>query len=202
MAANWIGSYWNNKMEGSVEVQLALMNDEDESVAKAAYKKSEDTDDKRIMEALKEALEDPGKADLHYYCLESLLGKWFDYSEHKKTNKEAYKITMYYFKKKPRTEKVPVWMGLSNLKIISDSNFGDWKKKAKYYNPKEIVDIMRDIIKDADTDYLCRISAIEVIGKHGGKKAIKDLKPLMKKLKDDRAGAFNKDYDRIAKDYK
>ena len=116
--------------------------------------------------------------------MDSVVFMWLNYPSHEKYNKEAYKISMDYFKKKPRNDNVPYWIAVSDIDKINEDNFKAWKKKAKYYKPKEIIEVMTDIIKDTNANYLARCSAVDVIAAHGGKKAFKDLKPIIKKLKD------------------
>lgn len=201
-AASWIGSYWNDKMEGAVEAELELMKDENVKVADAAYRNCEDMTDKRILEALKEALNDDEKYELHGSCMDSVIYMWLNYPSHEKYNKEAYKISMDYFKKKPRTKNVPYWIAVSHMDKINEDKFDAWKKKAKYYKPKEIVEVMTEIIKDKNADYLARCCAVDVIAKHGGKKAFKDLKPIIKKLKDEQADSIRDTYKSKEKEFK
>ena len=201
-AASWIGSYWNDKMEGAVEAELELMKDENVKVADAAYRNCEDMTDKRILEALKEALNDDEKYELHGSCMDSVIYMWLNYPSHEKYNKEAYKISMDYFKKKPRTKNVPYWIAVSHMDKINEDKFDAWKKKAKYYKPKEIVEVMTEIIKDKNADYLARCCAVDVIAKHGGKKAFKDLKPIIKKLKDEKADSIRNAYKSKEKKFK
>ena len=201
-AASWIGSYWNDKMEGAVEAELELMKDENVKVVDAAYRNCEDMTDKRILEALKEALNDDEKYELHGSCMDSVIYMWLNYPSHEKYNKEAYKISMDYFKKKPRTKNVPYWIAVSHMDKINEDKFDAWKKKAKYYKPKEIVEVMTEIIKDKNADYLARCCAVDVIAKHGGKKAFKDLKPIIKKLKDEQADSIRDAYKSKEKEFK
>jgi hypothetical protein len=201
-AASWIGSYWNDKMEGAVEAELELMKDEDIKVADAAYRNCNNMTDKRILEALKEALNDDEKYELHGSCMDSVIYMWLNYPSHEKYNKEAYKISMDYYKKKPRTKDVPYWIAVSHLDKVNEDKFDAWKKKAKYYKPKEIVEVMTDIVKDKNADYLARCCAIDVIAKHGGKKAFKDLKPIIKKLKDEKADSIRDAYKSKEKKFK
>ena len=201
-AASWIGSYWNDKMEGAVEAELELMKDENVKVADAAYRNCEDMTDKRILEALKEALNDDEKYELHGSCMDSVIYMWLNYPSHEKYNKEAYKISMDYFKKKPRTKNVPYWIAVSHMDKINEDKFDAWKKKAKYYKPKEIVEVMTEIIKDKNADYLARCCAVDVIAKHGGKKAFKNLKPIIKKLKDEQADSIRDAYKSKEKEFK
>ena len=85
---------------------------------------------------------------------------------------------------------------------INEDKFDAWKKKAKYYKPKEIVEVMTEIIKDKNADYLARCCAVDVIAKHGGKKAFKDLKPIIKKLKDEKADSIRNAYKSKEKKFK
>ena len=201
-AASWIGSSWNKGMEGAVEAELELMKDENPDVAKTACGSCGSLTDKRILAALKEILDDGEKYKLHSGCVDSLTGMWLDYPFHKETNEKAYKICMDYYKKTPRAKNTPYWATISSMNHSAKDTFGDWKKKAKYYNPKDIVKAMTAIIKDPEPDFLCRTTAINAIEVHGGEKALKALKPVIKKLKDDNANYVKDIYKKALEKYK
>ena len=202
MAACWIASSWNDKMEGAVETELELMKDEEDFVAKTACKASGQLRDKRILKALEEILNDDEKYEMHGDCMVSVIHMWLDYPSHKETDKEAYKVTMDYLKKKPRNNNVPSWITVSDMAHVNKQHFDDWKKKAKYHDSKEIADVMTEIIKDKDANSLLRCGAVKVVAEHCGKKAFKDLKPIIKKLKDKEAERIMYEYTSKEKDFK
>lgn len=197
-----LGSRQNEGMDGAIEAQLELMKDENIEVAKKAYDNCDYMDDERIMKALKDILNDESKSELHSACMDTIISMWLDYPYHERTNEEAYKICMDYFKKRPRNENVPNWETFFELKSINEDKFAEWKKKAKYYKPKEIVDVMTEIIKDPSARSLARSSAIDVVGIHGGKKAYKALKSVVNKLKDEAAKSLQSNYKSGENDYK
>ena len=45
-------------------------------------------------------------------------------------------------------------MALSSISNISNNNFDECKKKATYYNAKEILDTMTEILKDPKADFI------------------------------------------------
>ncbi len=189
-AAYSIGSSWNIKMKGALDAELALLKDADKEVVKTACKSCGNLADEKVIEPLVEFLDNEELYNLHGNCMESLSKLWLHYPFHENTSEKAYRASMNYFKKTPRNEHVPAWLALSSISNISKSNIDEWKKKATYYNPKEIIDAMTDILKDPKADLVARKETLFVIKTHGGKKALEALKPVVDKLSDDKASTI------------
>lgn len=183
-AAAWIGSPWNQSMEGAVEAELSLMQDEDNNVAKMACEYSGALGDDRFIAPLGEILDDNTRYELHSACMDSLARMWLDFPSHENTNPEAYRVSMEYLKKTPRDANVPAWAAISTLCDISEDSFRGWKEKADYYDAAELIDAMTEIIKDPDAAWLSRSSAIQAVKSHGGKEALEALKPVVDGLTD------------------
>lgn len=186
-AAFWIGSSWNESMEGAVEAELTLMQDENPDVSSAACRYCGKLGDPSVIAPLVEILNDEEKCKLHGDCMASLSTLWLDYPFHEKTNEEAYRATLDYFKKTPRDGSIPASGTFYAILSIAESNFDAWKEKADYYNSEEIVAAMTEIALDPDAASQSRREAIKVIKAHGGKEALEALKPTVDGLTDGHA---------------
>ena len=196
-AAFAIGNSWSKGVAGTVDKIIAMMDDENESVQKAAVGSCGKLTDNAVLEPLSKILKDDSKQKLQADAIKSLVTMWYDYPFHKNTNKKAYKMTMDYLKKKPRSDEQPYWTTVGSFDDIAEEKFDDWKKKAKYYDPDEIYKVMVDILKDKKANWLGRSSAIKVIKVHCPKR-FKALKAVVNKLKDDKADLLKDSYKKEA----
>ena len=104
---------------------------------------------------------------------------------------------MDYLKKTPRTDKVPAWTAVGAFKTTSTQDaFKEWKKKATYFNTDEVYNVMVDIIKDGDANWLGRTSAIDVIKNHCSEQQFKDLKSVIDGLTDKNASLVQSSYEK------
>lgn len=182
--AVWIGSSWNKEMEGAVEAEIALIQDEDQEVAKAACRNCGGLEDDRVVAPLAEILNDETKYELHGAAVDGLTDMWLDFPFHEATSEAAYKACMDYYKKTPRSENVPFWTTVGEADMISESSFPEWKEKASYYKPEELIAVMKEIALDPNADWLGRTAAFDVIKTHGGREALEAIKPEVDALTD------------------
>lgn len=177
-----VGNSWSKKVDGIVDVALNFLNDEDLDVRKSACSGLGDLEDEKVIVPIVEILNDKAKKDLHYDCLKSLYGLWYDYPFHAKTSEAAYKATLDYLKQTPRTETLPPWTSVGALRSINKSKIEAWKAKATYFNADEYVALMSEIAVDGNANWIGRTSAVDVIAAWGTKK---DLEALKSKLASD-----------------
>lgn len=195
-AATWIGTSSNKGMEGAVETLIELMKDKDLEVAGSACGSCGALHDDSFVEPIKEILNDDTKYELHEDCIYSLAEMWLDYPVHQYTSEPAYRATLEYFKKTPRTDDVPYWGTITDISHIAESNFEAWKNKASYYNAEEIVAVMKEILQDPKVNWIGRSGAIDVILAHGGKEAFESLEPIINGLSDEDARFVQESYQR------
>ena len=112
-AAIALANTWSNKVEGAVDAVIAMMGDSDENVAKLACSGSGKLGDEKVIEPIVNILNDESKKGLHGDCIRGLSVMWLDYPFHKNHNENAYKATMDYLKKTPRTKDIPAWNAIS-----------------------------------------------------------------------------------------
>lgn len=199
-AAYALGNSWSKGVDGALDTILKLMNDTDMDVRKAACKNSGKLEDEAVIEPLVKILNNPDEADLHGSCVDGLVTLWYDYPFFKKKSEKAYNATMNYLKKTPRTDKVPAWTAVGSFKVTSTQDaFKTWKQEATYFKEDEIYNIMVDIIKDANANYLARTSAIEVIKAHCSAEKFNSLKAVVDGLTDSKANSVKSSYENKAK---
>ena len=199
-SANALGNTWSQGVNGAVDTIIKLMNDKDTDVRKAACRYSGKLGDESVIAPLVKILNNAADADIHGSCVEGLVTLWYDYPFFKNTSEKAYKATMDYLKKTPRTEKIPAWTAVGSFKTTStQDSFKEWKKKATYFKEDEVYNVMVDIIKDGNANYLARTSAIDIIKAHCSEAKFKGLKSIIDGLKDSKATSVKSSYDNKAK---
>lgn len=183
-AAMAIGSSWNKSLDGAVDAMITLMGDSDKDVRSKAYGYAGGLGDEKIIEPIVTMLNNPEDAELHGNGIDSLNKLWYDFPFHENTSEAAYRATMDYFKKTPRTKDVPSWTAVGSLKNKNDSNYEEWRAKATYFNADEFAQIMTDIIKDTNANGFARSGAVENIATHCSKETFDSLAPVIDGLTD------------------
>lgn len=195
-----LGNSWSKGVDGAVDMIITLMDDKDDEVRAAAYRYSSKLGDEAVIDPIKKMLDNPELADFHDDGIISLNYMWYNYPFHESTSERAYNIVMDYFKNAPRTDKTPPWTAISDLRSKADSSFDEWKAKATYYKPEDIVAVMKDIIADGNVNWLGRSAAINVIKTHGTKEDLESLKSLIDGLTDSDAHLLQSSYESAVKD--
>lgn len=190
------------KVDGATEKVIEMMSDENTDVKKSACSSVGDIKDDKVIDALVKVLNNDAEYKVHGECVRSLVKMWYDYPSHKNTNERAYKETMNYFKKTPRTDDVPYWTSITTFRSVNEDYYGDWKKKATYFNTDEIYEVMVDIIKDENANWLGRNGAVDIIKAHCSKEQWKSLKKVVDGLTDSKADFIKSHYESVEKDKK
>lgn len=198
-AATALGNTWSDKVPGATDAIVALMGDSDEQVRKLACRGAGKLGDEKVIPAIAAILNDEGKEKMHGDCVRGLATLWLDYPFHKRFSAAAYKATMDYYKKTPRTDKVPAWSSFSPIVDFAkpkakEDSFAAWKAKASYYKPNEQIAIMTEIVKDPQANQMARGQALTVIGKVGGKAALEKVASVVEGLSDPKAAAVKRSY--------
>lgn len=199
-AAIALGNSWSKGVDGAVDTIIKLMDDKDQNVRKTACRYSGKLADEKVIEPLVKILNNAEDADIHGDCVEGLVTLWYDYPFFKNTSEKAYNATMDYFKKTPRTDKVPAWTAVGAFRTTStQDSFKTWKENAKYFNTDELYNVMVDIIKDSNASYLARTSAIDEIKAHCSAEKFAELKSVIDSLTDTTANQVKSSYENKAK---
>lgn len=175
-AVGALGSPHAAKVEGVVDALTPMINDSNIDVAKRACEGIGRLGDDKAVEPIVAVLNDEAKSDIHGSCLKGLQWLWLDFPSHESTSEAAYKASLDYLNKTPRSEKVPAWNAVGAFNSISASKINAWKDKATYYKPADLVAAYSAIVKDTATDWRARQAALKGIAVHGTKADVEALR--------------------------
>ena len=175
-AVGALGSPHAVKVEGVVDALTPMINDSNIDVAKRACEGIGRLHDDKAVEPIVAALNDEAKSDIHGSCLKGLQWLWLDFPSHESTSEAAYKASLDYLNKTPRSEKVPACNAVGAFNSISASKINAWKDKATYYKPADLVAAYSAIVKDTATDWRARQAALKGIAVHGTKADVEALR--------------------------
>lgn len=167
--------------EGVVDMIAPLLDGDDAKVAKTACEKLGNLHTDKAVAPIAKILGDVSKESMHSSCMTGLRQLWLDYPRHEATSEAAYRATLDYLKRTPRTDKVPSFAAISSLNSINADRIGAWRAKAAYFNAADLVAALTDIVKDPESNWLARQSAIKGIATHGTKADLEALKPVIEK---------------------
>ncbi|MBR2752075.1 MAG: HEAT repeat domain-containing protein [Clostridiales bacterium] len=164
-AAIAIGNSWSRGVDGTVEKITEMMNDPDIDVQKSALANSGKLHDEAVIEPIVAILNDESRAKVHGDAIRGLSWMWLDYPSHESTCEAAYKATLDYYSKTPRTKDVPAWSGISNFNMVSEKNMEEskWRENATYFNADEFTKVMADLIADPDANWLSKEPAMKAV---------------------------------------
>lgn len=200
-----IASPWSKGVDGTVERLLEMMEDEDEKVRRTVYGYAGRLADERVIDPIVKILMDPEQSAFHGDCMKSLGSLWIDFPLYENTSEKAYKATIEYFKFTPRSNNVPDFVAISNISTSKSEGdegdkFKEWKEKATYYNPNELVEPMFDILKDPEVSFLACSSAIKLVKRHGSQEQFNSLLSIIESSehpnKDLNLDAYNEELDK------
>lgn len=160
-----IGNTWSIGVDGTVDKIIELMHDENEDVRKCAVEYAGKLHDDAVVEPIVEILNDPSQAKVHGSAIRGLSYMWLDFPFHKETSEAAYKATMEYYAKKPRTQDIPAWDGIGAFDTVNEKSLADndWYANATYFNADEFSTVMADVIADPDVNWLARGCAMKAV---------------------------------------
>ena len=196
-AAAALGNSWSDKVEGASDAVIALMSDSEESVVKAACSGAGKLNDEKVIDPIVKILNDSSKSKVHSDCVKGLSTMWLDYPFHKNHNENAYKATMDYFKKSPRTNDVPVWSGVAAFNVVANSRgeFDNWKKEATWFKMDEFAATMTELVKDENFNWLGKGPAMKAIASFGGKAELEKLGPVVEGMDKKVVDSYKKELD-------
>lgn len=182
-AALTLGKTRESDVPGIYEETLKLFSHDDpeiRSIVCSLIPSQKKDNNAEVLPVLTKILNsnDPKDLKAHGRCLESVIEMWYSWPSFKQHDENAYKETMKYFKKKPRTQDIPAWNGMGKLHWGYEDH-PEWKEAAKFFKPEELVKVMTDIAIDTSASFLARTQALDVIAVHG---TIKDLEKIQAKI--------------------
>ncbi len=195
-AAVAIGNYWSRGVEGAADKIIEMMNDSDPEIKKIACERAGGLNDDAVIEPLVKIINDPQQAKFHYSCVYSLMDMWYDYPFHDDTNEKAYKAAMDYFKTSARNNDTPAWNAIGLLKNIAEDKYDDWKKRASYFDTDDLYDVMTEIVRDENANWMARTAAVDVIKIHCSSQQFDELGSTVAALSDKKADYIKDEYDK------
>ena len=171
-AAAAFGSRWNKDVEGMTDGLRTLLADDDIDVVKTACQMAGTLGNDTLVPDMVKVLD----TDAQAACAKGLIQLWYNYPAMDTNSEAAYKASLDYLKKAPRTDKMPDWQAISTLKQVSKTKMDDWKTKSPYFKAEELVAAMAEIAKDGAASKLARTNAIEIIATHGTKADLESMK--------------------------
>lgn len=195
-AAIALASTWSEKLEGAVDTVITLMNDADPKTAEIACAGAGKLHNEKVIEPIVTILNDDTKVNLHDDCIGGLAALWIDYPTHKQHNEAAYQATMNYFKKTPRTNKIPVWSGIAAFNTVANTRgeLDAWKSEATWFKIDEFTQVMTDLIKDPNMNWLGKAPAMKAIKAYGGKAALESIASTIEGVTGPQADNIKKAY--------
>ncbi len=176
----------NASVDGIFDEAMKFLNDADKTVrGNACRDLGRLNKPEAVVPALDKILQSNDENDVAVQdkCFEGLMNMWYNAPMFDKFDESAYKASMNYLKKTPRTDKVPAWQVVSPFKKAPKDS---WKNLAKGFDAKALVATLTDIVKDENAGKMLREYAIEAIGAQGEKA---DLEALNAALTDDKLKA-------------
>lgn len=171
-----VGNSWSKGVDGVKEAALKLMADKDDNTRKLILSGVGKLGDESFVPELVKVLDDPAQEKLHGDAIRGLSTMWLDYPFHKNTCKAAYDATMNYYKKTPRTNKVPSWAGIAAFSTVAEKEIGAWKAKATYFKPAEFAKVLTDVVNDPEVNWLATAPAAKAIKALCSKADLENLK--------------------------
>lgn len=171
-----VGNSWSKGVDGVKEAALKLMADKDDNTRKLILSGVGKLGDESFVPELVKVLDDPAQEKFHGDAIRGLSTMWLDYPFHKNTCKAAYDATMNYYKKTPRTNKVPSWAGIAAFSTVAEKEIGAWKAKATYFKPAEFAKVLTDVVNDPEVNWIATAPAAKAIKALCSKADLENLK--------------------------
>lgn len=193
-AAISCGTSWSRGVDGCIDAELKLMQDENDDVKLTALSYCGGLNDDAVIEPLKEVLMDPEQSKFHSSAMDGIADLWYDYPFMKDSNEKAYNVAIEYLSQTPRTDKVPYFSCVGKYSSVAADAYDEWKKNSPWFDPDSFCDLMEEILSDGDTGYVARCSAYKVIMAHDPER-FKGLGDTIKALEDSGADLVLSSYE-------
>ncbi len=161
--------------EEVVQAALTLLADKEGNIAYHAAEECGAIADDRFVEPIKALLADTDKVSVHSYAAKGLIRMWYN----GKVSEAAYNATMEYLKAESTDSKYPAWSALSLLTTPEIGPYEEWRAEATYFNEKDLVDVMKGLVADAEAEKLIKTNAVKVIGAFGTADDLNELKSMV-----------------------
>lgn len=161
--------------EEVVQAALKLLAEKEGNIAYHMAEHCGYIADERLVAPIVALLGDMEKMDVHNYALKGLIRMWYNGN----TSEAAYKATMDYYKAENTDPKYPAWDSIALLTTPNIGPYDTWRAEATYFNEKDLVEVMKGLVADAEAQKLIKTNAVKVIGAFGTADDLNALKPLV-----------------------
>jgi HEAT repeat protein len=146
--------------------------------------------DDRAMPVFKAMLEGPSTPDeVRNGCFEGVVKSWAGFPYPKRPRRDAYEYTLELLSKKPRGPKTP-WRGVARLGWAKsevkpiDREGAAWLSNVRgFFDAKQVVAVLEDLVLDADAPLMARSEAIFVLRRQNEQELLKALARGLEKQK-------------------
>lgn len=161
-----------------VATGIQMMSDPEKAVRNAAMESCGDFGGDEFVEPLNAILMDVEQSDSHSSASKGMVALWYHYN----FSEAAYRATLEYFKTESTDPDSPCWEAINELTIKTGSRYDEWRAEASYFNEAELVEIMRQLVLDAEKAHLIKVSAVKVIGAHGTADDLNELRSVLETM--------------------
>lgn len=170
-----LNDYQGVDKEEVVQAALTLLADKEGIIAYYAAEQCGAIADDRFVEPIKALLSDMDKVSVHSHAAKGLIRMWYNGN----VSEAAYNATMDYLKAENTDPEYPAWGALTLFTSPKSGSYDEWKAEASYFNEKDLVDVMKGLVADAEAEKLIKTNAVKVIGAFGTADDLNELKPLV-----------------------
>lgn len=170
-----LDEYQGVDKEEVVQAALILLADKEGNIAYYAAEQCGSIADDRFVDPIKALLSDMDKISVHSYAAKGLIRMWYNGN----VSEAAYNATMEYLKAESTDSKYPAWGALTLFTSPKSGSYEKWKAEATYFNEKDLVDVMKGLVADAEAEKLIKTNAVKVIGAFGTADDLNELKALV-----------------------
>lgn len=170
-----LSEYEGVDKEDVVKAALILLADKEGNIAYHTAEECGSIPDDRFVEPIKTLLDDMSKTSVHSYAAKGLIRMWYNGN----VSEAAYNATMDYLKAENTDPKYPAWVALTLFTSPKAGTYDKWRAEATYFSEKDLVEVMKGLVADAEAEKLIKTNAVKVIGSFGTADDLNALKPLV-----------------------
>ncbi len=164
----WLTSTFAADAPGTLERAMEMIEkDASDRVKSSVCSNLGRRGDERVMPLLAKHTKDPN-SPLYVACLRGLIGSWASPVPHKQPSQKGYVLTLKRLRATPRTDKRPAWAAISGMRWAKKPELA---QRASWFKKDEVVAVLSAVVKDKNSNWLARTSAIDVMGALGADKA-------------------------------
>ena len=177
-----IGYNTNEKVPGSADIIITLLQDPDEAVRRKAASFAKDIQDESVVPYVAQILNNPDESEMNHVVAGAALGYiWTGFPSYKLSSAEAYEEYIAYLKNIPREDSVPEFTIIESATAPDgfEEDMLAFLANTDYYNAEELVTICTEILQDDLTGYNTKRACVTVISQHGSLEQLEAVRPYI-----------------------